>query len=38
MSKNQFAAKANNKGKAQNTIGTIQQGYGDVKKDLKNGS
>lgn len=27
-----------NKGKAQDTIGKIQEGYGDVKNDLRNGS
>lgn len=27
-----------NKGKVQNTAGTIQKGYGDVKEDLKDGS
>jgi uncharacterized protein YjbJ (UPF0337 family) len=27
-----------NKGKVQNTVGTIQKGYGDVKQDLKDGS
>jgi uncharacterized protein YjbJ (UPF0337 family) len=26
-----------NKGKVQNTVGTIQKGYGDVKEDLKDG-
>ena len=27
-----------NEGKAQNTVGTIQKGYGDVKEDLKDKS
>ena len=27
-----------NRGKAENTAGKIQQGYGDIKDDLKNGS
>lgn len=27
-----------NKGRAQNIGGKIQQGYGDIKDDLKNGS
>ena len=27
-----------NNGKAQNIAGKVQQGYGDIKADLKNGS
>ena len=27
-----------NKGKVDNVVGKVQQGYGDIKADLKNGS